>query len=113
MKKSTIISGPTCSGKSWIAKAIANQYQEHLVFIINVPEFYDQNGMFKSKTKDLSDKYDLIVFDDCTSEDEIYVLQHLFYTNGYKGSLIFVTRLEIENEGDNRYHIINAKNKTF
>ena len=68
-KKPTILSGPQMSGKSWIARAIANQYKSDRVRICFPKSIKKKIKKGIGFIKSLQETYDLIVIDECSTAD--------------------------------------------
>lgn len=129
MKKATIISGKRASGKSWISKAIINQY--HIERVLQIESHvilkYINTKMISEFKRTLFDNYDLIVIESCRDLEEIKKMSWVlltdrigtdFLNNNTKiiectYSMVFLTQSIVKPSEANNFHVINCNNDTL
>lgn len=115
MKKDIIISGPTASGKSWIASAIE---QTHSKIALRVIAGYFIEALHEKKiTKKLLKNRSMIIVDECTNQDilnlDINIRTFLIDQMGNDNyPIIYLTKEEVTNKSlkCNNFHIIHCRN---
>ena len=107
--KSTIISGGPASGKSWIAEAIANQYEKEAVKPFNSEWLLDKiHGDTIYFLNELNLKYGLIVIDECMAADIIEIENTI--KKDIRCAIVYLTQDDVKMKGNVKYHVINCNN---